>query len=65
MYNLAGPEHQGCKKGRGEEIPSKSQNWVTYLLHPEHQSDLSAVTKAAHTVVCSPELFFFIEVLAP
>lgn len=40
MYNVGVPE---CKKGRSEEIPSESLKWVTYLLHPEQQTDVSAI----------------------
>lgn len=65
IYNVAGPEQYGCKKGRVEEIPSKSQKWVTYHLRPEHQL-CKCYTRAAHTVInIQPELFFFTEVLSP
>lgn len=42
IYNVAGPEHLGCKKGRGEEIVSKSQEWVTSFT-PERQNYVSAI----------------------
>lgn len=30
-YSVAGPEHQACKMGRGEEIPSETEKWVHSL----------------------------------